>query len=194
MGQIETPQSPGNRVSLTTVQRPPIQVASVTADATDLLKTTSSWTQMKATAIRIPAEWRKLSLSFYGYGDGSGDGDPDGTTFSYRVFLVDMNCGAQLITIGAGTMGKQQLSHNPATGAELNSGSVDANYCWADILTEGTVYAERDVTYTDYQTQDGMAAMHFDRYSAVGILAIIDDMTAQSVTAVTCIMNGFNTP
>ncbi len=192
MALLESPQSPGNRVSLTTVQRPPIQVASVTADATDLAKDTGSWEHMKAIATRIPAEWRKLSLSFYGYGNATGAGDPDNTTFSYRVHLVDMNCGAQLITVGAGIIGKQQLSHNPTTGAELNSGSVSTSYCWADTITEGTVYAERDVTYSDYASADSIAAMHFDRYSAVGILVIIDDMTAQAVFRITCVMNGHN--
>ena len=192
MTLLETPQSPGNRISLTTVQRPPIQVASVTADATDLLKTTGSWEDMKASAVRIPTEWKTLSLSFYGYGDGTGAGDPDGTTFSYRVFLIDSNCGAQLITDGTGTMGKQQMSHNPATGAELNSGAVDTSYCWCDTITEANVLAERDVTYSDYEGADSIAAMHFDRFSAIGILVIIDDMTDQLVTSVTCLMNGHN--
>lgn len=193
MSLIESPQSPGNRVSLTTVQRPPIQVASVTADATALAAGTSSWEDMKVAAIRIPAEWRKLSLSFYGYGDGDGAGSPDGATFAWKVYTVDYNCGAQLIGNGTGAIGKQQMSHNPATRAELNSGAVSVNYCWADTIGESNVRAERDITYTDYEAQDSIAALHFDRYSAVGILVIITAMTSQSVTSVTCVMNGHNT-
>ena len=193
MTLIENPQSPGNRVSLTTVQRRPIEVASVTADATALAAGTSSWEDMKAAAIRIPAEWRKLSLSFYGYGDGTGAGSPDGATFAWKVYTVDYNCGAQLIGNGTGVIGKQQMSHNPTTGAELNSGAVSVNYCWADTIAEVAMKVERDITYSDFAGNDSMAALHFDRYSAVGVLVIITAMTAQGVTSVTCVMNGHNT-
>ena len=188
-----SPDMPGNRVSQTTVQRPPIQLAFVTVDATALLKTTSSWADMKSSAIRIPAEWRKLSLSFYGYGDGDGAGDPDGATFAWKVYTVDYNYGAQLIGNGTGVIGKQQLSHNPTTGAELNSGDVDLNYCWADTIAEVAMKVERDITYSDFAGDDSIAALHFDRYAAYGILVIITAMTAQSVTKVTCVMNGHNT-
>ena len=192
MTLIETPQSPGNRVSLTTVQRTPIEVASVTADATALAAGTSSWEDMKASAVRIPAEWRKLSLSFYGYGDGSGAGDPDNATFAWKVYTVDYLCGAQLMGNGTGIIGKQQMSHNPCTGAELNSGSVSTSYCWADTIAQVGMAIERDITYSDFASADSVAALHFDRYSAYAVLAIITAMTAQSVTSITAILNGHN--
>lgn len=190
---IETPQSPGNRVSLTTVQRPPIQIASVIIDADALAVGTSSWTHMKASATRIPAEWRKLSVSFYGYGDGDEAGSPDNATFAWKVYTCDYNCGAQLIGNGTGIIGKQQMSHNPTTGAELNSGSVSTDYCWADTIAQVGMAIERDVTYSDFASADSVAALHFDRYSAYGILVIITAMTSQSVTSVTAILNGHNT-
>jgi len=188
----DQPQYPGARMSATTVQNSAIHVATVTADASALTSTTSSWTHCKALFTPIPTEWGTISLSFYGFGDGDGVGSPNNATYAYKVFLCDLYGGATLITNGTGAIGAQQMSHTPDNGTELNSGAVSANYTYSDTITEGSVYAERDVTYTDFAAADGQAMMHIKRYSAYGVYVVISSMTAQPVTSITCTMQGFN--
>jgi len=193
LGQLPLyPQYAGSRSSPVSIQQTYKTVATVTADATDWAADTSYWHNIDDTFVQIPVEWSYVSLCFVGFGDGDGVGSPDGATFSYKIYTCNQYGGAQLICDGAGTIGAQQLSINPATGAVLNSGSESVNYCYCDTLTEGSVYVSRDIGYSDNSGNDGVAELHFDRYSAVGISCIITSMTAQPVTSVTAYVTGFN--
>jgi len=190
---LNTKQMQGQRISTVSVQDRPIQIASVTADASALTVATENWDDNTVLFVPIPVEWSNVTLSFYGYGDGTGVGDPNDTTFSFDVYVCDIYGGAECIVSGStGTIGAQQLSVNPATGASLASGAPDPNYCWSDDLNEGTLRTTSTVAYSDYQSTDGLAKMKFDRGSAFGIYVRIYDMTAQLVTSVTCVMNGYN--
>jgi len=189
---LNFPHTAGMPSPLATVQQRAKLVDSVTSDDSALGTTDSSWTDCAALFIEIPAEWNVLSLSFYGYGDGDGAGDPNDATFSFDVYVCDYFGGAEMLSSGnSGVFGAQQMSHNPYTGAELNSGAVSTSYCWADTITEGTTYWSTAIYYTDYEGNDRRAKLKFDRHEAYGLWVRIYDMTAQSVTSVTCVANGF---
>jgi hypothetical protein len=184
-------QYSGPRTSVTSVQRSGEIVASVTADAADPNFAEKTWTNAMANFTAIPAEWGIVTLSFYGYGDGTGDGDPNDATFSYDVYVVDIWGGYEAVTTGStGTIGAMKLSHNPATGAALTD--PNSSYRWCDDLNEGTKKTTSVVSYSDYESTNGLAKQKWDRHSAFGIYVRIYNMTAQPVTSVNCIMNGFN--
>lgn len=186
-------ESQGLRASGTSVQLKAKAVATVTADAAALTATTSSWTHAKALCVPVPVEWGNISLSFYGYGDGDGTGSPNNATFSFDVFLVDLFGGIETVSLGnTGTIGAQQLSCDPTEGTELNNTAVSANYCWADTIEMGAPKTTSTIARSDYQGGDGLAKVKFDRHSAYGIYVRIYNMTDQSVTSITCVMNGFN--
>jgi len=184
-------QNPGNRVSVTTIQRRPMLVASVTLDATDPNYAEKTWTHAKSLCVPIPVEWSNVVLSFYGYGAGTTDGDPDNTTFSFDVYLVDMYSSLEcLSSANTGTIGTMKLSHNPINGAALTD--PNSSYRWCDDLNEGTKKTTSTIAYSDYESTNGLAKMKFDRHTAYGIYVRIYDMTSQLVTSVTCVANGFN--
>ena len=183
-------QSSGSRRSLTSVQRTGRLVASVTADASAPALTAKTWTNAMADCTAIPAEWGIISLSFYGYGDGDGAGDANDATFSYDVYVVDMWGGYEAVVLGStGTIGAMKLSHNPYTGAVL---ADTTSSTWCDDLNEGTKKTTSIISYSDYESTDGLGKQKWDRHSAFGIFVRIYNMTAQSVTRIDCIMNGFN--
>ncbi len=183
-------QSSGARLSLTSVQRTGKLVASVTADASDPALTAKTWTNAMADCTAIPAEWGIISVSFYGYGDGDGAGDANDATFSFDVYVVDIWGGYEAVVLGStGTIGAMKLSHSPYEGDLL---ADTTSSTWCDDLNEGTKKTTSVVAYSDYESTDGLGKMKFDRHSAFGIFVRIYDMTAQSVTRIDCVMNGFN--
>lgn len=192
MGALRVPKDSGRFAPLSTVQKRYVQVASVTEDATDLAVDTSSWDNCDDTFIPIPPEWNAVQLSFYGYGDGDGAGTP-ASTFSYSVYGCKMYGGAELITTGTATIAStdQQMSIDPSTGDALNSGSVSTNYVWADTITEATKTWGGSISYSNNAASNSIASFTFDRESYYGIYVIITGMTSDSVTSVTCVMNGY---
>lgn len=187
-----TPSYAGDRTPISTVQQKAKVVATVTADAAALSTTTSDWGHCVTLFEKIPPEWNIVDLEFYGYGDGDGAGSPANATFSYDVHLVDLYSGAVTVSTGnTGIIGAQQMSHNPATGTALNAGSVSTSYCWADTLTAGTTIPGWTVQFWDNLGGDRKASTSFDRRKAYGIHVRIYNMTEQSVTSITCIMNGY---
>lgn len=191
-GSLDIPFYAGKPAPLSTVQQSSKLVATVTSDASALAVDGMTWTDCKSLFVDIPYQWNAVSFSFYGYGDGDGDGDPNDTTFSYDVYFCDYYGGVECASsANTGTIGGQQLSHNPVTGAELNSGSADSDYCWADDLNEGTLKWSKSFYYSDYESTNGRAKTKIDRQESCGVYVRIYDMTAQSVTSVTCIINGY---
>ena len=187
-----TSPSPGIRVSTSSVQQKPKLVATVTVDAAVSGATTNTWTTAKTNFVRIPVEWSNIALSFYGFGDGSGAGDPDGATFSYDVYVCDVFGGWEAVVTGStGTIGGMQLSHFPSTGTAVST-TLLTSYSWCDDLNEGTKKTTSTIAYSDYESTNGLAKTKFDRNSAYGIYVQMYDMTGQSVTSITCVMNGFN--
>lgn len=179
-----------NKSTPVTGQEEPILVVLADSNATALSSTTSSWTHAESLAVEIPQGWGYVELSFYGYGDGDGAGSPDNGTFSFDIYTVDYRCGMTPVALAnSGTIGAQQMSHTPHTGAELNSGAVSTNYCWADTLTEGTRYYGQTIHWPT-SSSDGRITVDFDRKSALAIYVRIYSIA--SLTSVTCVMSGFN--
>jgi len=186
------PLDSGGFNAMATVQQRAVLVATVTADANALSMTTSSWSHCMALFVTIPPQWNNVKLSFYGYGDGTGAGDPNNATFSYDVHLCDLFSGAITVSVGnTGVIGAQQISHNPTTGVAFASGAVDPNYCWADTLAAGTIRPGWSISWFDNLGNNCKAETSFDRRSAYGIYVRIYNMTAQPVTSITCVMNGY---
>lgn len=191
-GQLPSiPQDPGTRSPLSTVQMKSRLVATVTADASSPASSAMSWAQCLTTFKEIPVTWNAVSLSFYGYGDGSGSGDPNGATFSYDVYVCDLYGGMEAVALNnTGAIGEQELSHDYENTA-LNSGAVNSSYKWADTLAEGTRYWSTAMLYSNNGGNSNRAKVKFDRQESYGIWVRIYNMTAQPVTSITCIMNGY---
>ena len=193
IGAIQpSPSDPGNMVYTAVRQDRAIQVATVDVNDTAAAAGTSSWTDCLSKCTAIPPQWRTVILSFYGYGDGSGVGSPDNATFKYDVYACGLYGGLQLVSnANTGTIGAEQMSHNPATGAALTStGVVDPNYCWADSLAVGTSKWYSAPTFSG-TASDTIGEMSFDRRDKYGVFVRIYDMTDSAVTAVRCVMNGY---
>lgn len=192
VAMLNSPKMREDGIILTTIQQPAIEIVSVTADATALAVGTSSWIDSKSVFDSIPPEWNIISWSFYGYGDGDGAGSPDGATFSYDMFFVDYFGGMEIVLSGAtGTIGKEQLSHNPASGAEFNNGVVSTDYCWADTLSATTATTAKDAAWSNNTGTDYRAKGKIDRMEAYGVYFRIYNMTAQPVTSITAVLNGY---
>ncbi len=193
MGALNIHRDPGRATHLATPQQAGEIISTVLADATAPNSVDGmNWASCLTTFTEIRPEWNAPSLSFYGYGDGTGIGNPNDATFSYDIYLCDLYGGWECVSsANSGTIGAQRLSHNPETGAELRGGVVDPNYCWADDLNEGTTKWAKTIAYSDYQSTDGRAKTKFDRMEAYGIYVRIYDMTGQSVTSISCVLNGF---
>jgi hypothetical protein len=146
---------------LQTPQNAPILVAYADANAAALTVSTSSWSVTKNWPI-IPSTANGVKICFYAYDPNN----PDGETFSYDLYVADYGCNAQKVASGTATIGKAQLSHNPVTVVELNSGAVDPNYCWVDTL--GTITSDWKTTVAP-QNDGGVndvASFIFDRQCA----------------------------
>lgn len=176
-----------------TIQSGYVQINSVTADDTDLATTTSYWDSIDDTFIAISPWWNTVELTFYGYGDGVGDGSPDGATFTFMVYAARWYGGAKKVYEGVGTVGAQQMSVNPVTEASLNSGAADSDYCWVDTIDPNGNGDEwiSDIQLSGNAGNDGIATASFDLNGYTGIYVYIKDMTAQSVTSITCIASGY---
>lgn len=163
-----------------------ISTADTNAVALDV--NTSSWAVCQ-NWVGIPSKFNGLKVMFYAYGDGVGGGDPNNKTFSYQFYVADYGGAAQLVASGTATVGAMQLSHNPISLAELNSGSVDPNYCWIDTLGAITTDWKSGVsTQNDGGTNDA-ASFIFDRESAKVAWCRIYDIT--NLTTVYCIAYGY---
>jgi len=188
---LKDPGMPPSANVMATLQQSAVEVVSVTADATALAYNTSSWADAVSLFVEIPVTWNYISWSFYGYGDGDGVGSPDGATFSYDLHVVDYYGGVETIIAAAtGTIGKQQLSHNPVSRVELNSGAVSANYCWADTLSETVADWAKEAGWSNNSGNDYRAKGRIDRLEAYGVYIEIYDMTAQPVTSITAVLTG----
>lgn len=193
MGALPSiPQYAGSPNPLSTPQTKAKTVATVTADASSPSTDEMSWTHCISSFIPIDTSWNEPCLSFYGYGDGDGAGDPNGATFSYDVYVCDLYGGMKPVVLGnTGAIGEQTLSHDPVEGTELNSGSISSSYKWADTMAEGTCHWGYSPTYSNYEGDNGIAEIIFDRNKSYGIWVRIYDMTDQPVTSITCVMNGY---
>lgn len=189
MGALKEPKRSKDVYLLGSAQDAPVLVVSDT-NMTALAVNTSSWASMKAVAMPIDQHWNGVNLYFYGYGDGAGAGDPNNGTFSFDVYLVDYMTGAIPVSLAnTATCGAQQMTHNPYTKAELNSGAVSTNYCWVDTISTGTVYYNKTLSFPTTNGSNGVACMSFDRKTSYGIYVRIYSIAG--ITTVTCVMNGY---
>ena len=177
---------------LETTQMTPIVLAAVEANDTALDINTTSWAYAKNWT-EIPEKFNALKVMFYATEPNDPNGetlDPNGCTFNYAVYVADYGCSGQIVASGSSTVGGMQLSHNPITLAELNSGSTDPNSCWVDTLGTVTTDWKTGVSTQNDGGSDGMASLIFDRESGKTVKCII---TARSTSYlhVWCIAYGY---
>ena len=170
---------------LETPQMTAILINEADSNDTALAVGTSSWAVTKGWTL-IPEKFNGVKVMFYAYDVA----DPDGETFSYQLYVADYGGNAQIVGYGTGTVGKSQLSHNPVSLAELNSGSVDPNYCWVDTLGAVTDDWASDITTQNDGGADGCAALIFDRQSARTIWCRIYSRSISTLT-IYCIAYGY---
>lgn len=164
----------------------------VTANDSALAKNTKDWTDALANFHSINSGASNIEILFYAYGDGTTVGDPDAGTCDFQVYVVSEFGGIQAVcTANDAVFGKQQLSHNPSTGAAFWSGVADPNYTWMDTATDTTYltsYWSTGVQQGDENGNDGCATLQFDALGARGIYVLVNDMT--NVTSVTYVIRG----
>ena len=177
-----------------TIQTGFVLVNTVTADDTALTTSTKYWDSIDGVFIPIRKGWSIVELSVYGYGDGDGVGSPANATFTLDIDACRWDGGAKDVATIAGTIGAQQMSVVPHTGAQTRSGAADPNYCWADTGAFSGNGEEwiGDVQLSGEGGNDGILTISFDGSGYAGVWVAITDMTGQSVTSVTVVMSGYD--
>lgn len=170
---------------LTTVQPTALLIASADSNVAALDVNQTSWT--------ATAEWPEISsymnvmkIKWYVY-DPCG---PNDTTFSYEFHVADYGCNTELVAYGTATTGAAQLSHNPTTLAELNSGDPNTLYCWADTLGTPTDDWAPTIKTQNDGGLDGVASLLFDRESGKRAWCRIYGMSSTTMT-VYCVAYGY---
>lgn len=154
--------SAGYANELETAQYGPILVATADSNAAALSVSTSSWAVCK-NWVDVPRSANGLEVMFYAYSPTG----PNNLTFSYEFYVAKYGCNAQKVAAGTATVGASQISHNPVTLRQLNSGAVDPNYCWVDTLgTITTDWKDGGVKSQNDGGADDVASFIFDRQSA----------------------------
>jgi hypothetical protein len=169
-----------------------IQVNSVTVDDTPYATGTVYWDNMSSFK-SIDESWEYIQLAFYGYGDGVGDGNSVAGTFSFTVWAGMHYSGAKLVYEGSGTCNGGEMSCNPVTGTQYNSGSLDPNnsYRWAGDIDAAGVGDVWESDIKDPNDSSLMATLVIETHGYPYWYVQIDDMTGSSVTSVTCVMGKY---
>lgn len=170
---------------LETVQPTAMLVAYADANSVALDVNTTSW----ATAKNWPTISKKangLKVMFYANNTAS----PDNQTFSYQLYVADYGASAQLVAAGTATVGKAQLSNNPISLADLNSGLTDPNTLWVDTL--GTITSDWKTTVAPQNDAgaDDVASFVFDRQSGRKVWCRIYGRSSATLN-VSCIAYGY---
>lgn len=168
-----------------------IAINSVSANDTAPTTTTKSWATIESVYIPIDPKWSIVELGIYGYGDGSGAGSPNNGTCTILVYACREYGNAKQVYEGAVTIGAQQMSNNPVTGAVLNSGTVSTDYCWADTVDAngvGAVWVSSIVLSGD-NGADNVASISFDMNGYWGLYVYVKDIS--SITTVTVVASGY---
>lgn len=170
---------------LETVQMTPIKVTYADANAAALDVNTNSWAVTKDW-VDIPVTFNGMKVMFYVY-DPCG---PNNATFSYSFYVTEKYCNAQKVADANATCGALQLSHDPISGAELNSGAVDPNYCWVDTVDTITTDWKGGVTAQNDGGLNDVFSMIFDRQSALKVWCRIYNRSSATME-VRCIAYGY---
>lgn len=111
----------------------------VTAQLVNSADSNDAALDVNETSWAATSTWAEISsigytykIKFYVY-DTNASG-PNDVTFSYQYYVADYYCNAEIVAEGTATCGAAQLSHNPVSGAQLNSGDPNSSYCWVDTL------------------------------------------------------------
>lgn len=146
---------------LETSQKTAFLVTYADSNATALDIDTSSWSVCEGW-VDIPDWANGLKVMFYAYDPN----DPNDDTLSYEFYVADYGGNAQKVASGSATVGKSQLSHDPVSLSELNSGAVDPNYCWIDTLGTVTTDWKGGVSTQNDGGANDCSAFIFDRQNA----------------------------
>jgi hypothetical protein len=143
-----------------------------------------TWTAALGSYHQLSSEYSTLSLSFYAYGDGTGDGDSNGGTFDANVYLVEPYGSWERVASITCAVGELELTHNPVTGAEINSGSIDPNesYKWVegpftDNLSDSDIWP---TTVGLSGATNGIGRLNIDPLGAKGLIVLIDNMSGET--------------
>jgi hypothetical protein len=132
----------------------------------------------------ISSQAKYLKVKFY-VKDTS---DPNERTFSYQFYVADKGCNAEIVASGDANCGAAQMSHDPVTMSELNSGDVDPNYCWVDTLgTITTDWEDGDVDAINDDGANSVASFEFNRLSAKTAYCRIYNMSSSATMTVYCV-------
>lgn len=164
--------------------------AAVTADDTTPDPNGQTWQAANGSYYDISSYGNTISLAFYCYGDGTGDGDANGGSFDANVYLVEPYGSWEQVASFTCAVGELELTHNPVTGAALNSGSLDPNqsYKWVegpftDNLSDTDIWP---TTVNLSGATNTIGRMNIDPLGCVGLVVLIDNMA--SITSVTPIV------
>ena len=137
------------------------------------------WSDYTTSHFEIPRQWSSLSVSLYAYGDGSGDGDSNGATCDVNVFIVNDFSSWEPICNFTAAIGELEMDYLPVEGTQINSGDLDPNesYKWAEGAFSSTSESwATDVTFSG--TTNGVGRCNFDRLEALGLIVLIDNISA----------------
>lgn len=156
-----------------TVQETAFLVATADSNATALAVTTKSWAAVDTTTWpEIPQKANYVKVKFYVYYPTTG---PNDLTFNYQLYIADYGCNAEIAASGSATCGAAQMSHNPISLVQLNSGAVDPNRCWVDTLGAITSDLANAVNSQNDGGANEVASFILDRQSAKRIWCRIYD-------------------
>jgi hypothetical protein len=123
-----------------------------------------------------------LSLAFFCYGDGTGDGDANGGSFDANVYLVEPYGSWEQIASVTCAVGELELTHNPVSGAQINSGSLDPNqsYKWVEGAFTDNL-SDTDIWPTTVNlsgASNTIGRLNIDKLGAAGIIVLIDNISS----------------
>jgi len=181
-----------------TRQLPYMSLSTVTEDATALTASTKYWDSIKTYFIPMKGTCGRAEIGFYAYGDGTGDGDPNGATFNFKVYACRPYSCPKTVYQGTAVVGELELSCDPVTAIQYNSGALDPNesYKWVDTIDAngvGDVWISSVVLSGDAGTDSTgeIATLSFDLNGYFGVWCEITAMTSQSVTQVWAVISGY---
>lgn len=151
-----------------------------------------TWTNTLGSYYALFPAQSTVSTAFYCYGDGTGDGDPNAGTFTATTYVVELYGSWELISTATVAVGELELTHNPVTAAEINSGLLDPNesYKWCegpftDTLNDSDAWV---VPVNLSGVSDGIGRLNVDPLGASGIVVLITNMSG--ITRVYPIVKG----
>jgi len=83
----------------------------------------------------IPPTWNRVEFTFDAYGDGTGDGDPNAGAATISIYAGRQYCSPCKVWSGTLGVGEVELTHDPNSGLQINSGALDPNQSYKVVDT-----------------------------------------------------------